>query len=502
MNKNRSRVVLYSTLLFGFLLRIEDIGEEPAWVDAYLTMDVTNQPLWDVIVETLKSDVHPPLYFASVRIWRVLAGSEPVTLRLFSLIWGILCIYLIYRLALYLFNYKVGLLSAFLLAISPMFIFHSQNMRMYSMFTAFIILSTEMFFRYKDEKSNKYMILYILSSVLLLHTHVYSFFLMISHGIIILYEIYKDRSTFLLWFKPVTGIFILTTPWIIVLSSRLLESDQTSPGWIENVVPSTTDIISQAIIGVGLWFTSTGLFGLVFLTVLTYLLVSRIIKNKTILYLSIMILTPVILSPVISILSETITFQRYFIPWGCLCYIMISYAVFPDKNANPFIEGKDVLYANYRLVFSDNKSDDESDNKSQENFEKSGNYEISGLPFGRIALIIIVLLFMIPSGLTVTENVNRTPWDEVVNTVESESEGDYKIFVGGYSYNVLEHNLKISTVEPDGEVIDPSENSKCTQIQTWYLVNNPDGTRDVPEDASDVTWYGQLKLYSFPNGTC
>jgi uncharacterized membrane protein len=494
MDKKQSRILLYLILLFGFILRIEDIGEEPVWVDAHYTMDMTNQQLLDVIVEVSKTDVHPPLHYASVRIWRVFAGSEPVTLRLFSVIWGILCIYLIYRLGLYLFNNKVGLLSAFLLAISPMFIFHSQNMRMYSMFTALLILSTEMFFRYKDEKSNKYMILYILCSVLLLYTHVYAFFLMISHGIIILYEIYKNRNAFFSWFKPVISIFIVMTPWITILVSRLLQSDSTAPNWIENIAPSTSEIIAQAIIGVGLWFVRHALFGAVFLLVLAYLLVSRIIKNKTIIYLTIMILTPVILSPTISILYETITFQRYFIPWGCLSYIMISYAVFPNKNSNPFIEGKDILYANYRLIFSDNES--------QDKFNKSGNYEISGLPFERIALIITVLLFMIPAGLTVTETVDRPPWDEVVNTVESGSEDNYKILVRGYSYNVLEHNLRISTVEPDGEIIDPSKNSQCTQIQTWYLVNNPDGTLDVPENASDITWYGQLKLYSYPNGTC
>ncbi|MDJ0553696.1 MAG: glycosyltransferase family 39 protein [Microcoleaceae cyanobacterium MO_207.B10] len=54
-------------------------------------------------------------------------------LRVPAIIFAVASLYLIYRLGTYLFSNKIGFLSAFLLAISPLFINHAQEIRYYTM---------------------------------------------------------------------------------------------------------------------------------------------------------------------------------------------------------------------------------------------------------------------------------------------------------------------------------------------------------------------------------
>lgn len=72
------------------------------------------------------------LYYALLNPWINISDNE-VWLRVPAIIFAVVSVYLIYRLGHDFFNKKVGLLAAFLLTISPLFINHAQEIRYYTM---------------------------------------------------------------------------------------------------------------------------------------------------------------------------------------------------------------------------------------------------------------------------------------------------------------------------------------------------------------------------------
>lgn len=86
---------------------------------------------WVGITHYTALDVHPPFYYYCLKLWTNLFGNTPVTIRLLSVILGVIAIILAFRLAKRLFGQQVASLAAILLAISPLFVRYGIEARMY-----------------------------------------------------------------------------------------------------------------------------------------------------------------------------------------------------------------------------------------------------------------------------------------------------------------------------------------------------------------------------------
>ena len=78
-------------------------------------------------------DIHPPLYYALLHGWTAILGTGPAALRLLSVVVGVLTIPLLYLVARRMFTRRVALLATFLLTISPLHVYYSQEVRMYGL---------------------------------------------------------------------------------------------------------------------------------------------------------------------------------------------------------------------------------------------------------------------------------------------------------------------------------------------------------------------------------
>ena len=119
-------------ILLGFALRVLRLEFQPLWWDEGYSVWFATHPLPQLLALTA-ADIHPPLYYILLRGWIGAFGPGPIALRMFSVVVGVLAIPLIYVVARRLFTPRVGWLAAFLLAISPMHIYYSQEVRMYGL---------------------------------------------------------------------------------------------------------------------------------------------------------------------------------------------------------------------------------------------------------------------------------------------------------------------------------------------------------------------------------
>ena len=123
----------------GLILRLISIGMRTIWLDEAYSLDVALEPLsaiWNWSAPAEPAD--PPLYFTVLHFW-VGFGDDETSVRLLSALFGAAIVPLAAVFGRMLAGRRVGLLAAFLVAISPLLIRYSQETRMYSML-GFLVL--------------------------------------------------------------------------------------------------------------------------------------------------------------------------------------------------------------------------------------------------------------------------------------------------------------------------------------------------------------------------
>ncbi|NLF02913.1 MAG: hypothetical protein GX601_18270 [Anaerolineales bacterium] len=108
------------------------MADHNIWWDEGIGIWLARMPLWDSVRWTA-GDVHPPLYYVCLHIWRSLAGEGEFSLRFLSVILSLLTVPLIYRLGRILGGSETGFLAALLLTISRFSIWWAQEIRMYAL---------------------------------------------------------------------------------------------------------------------------------------------------------------------------------------------------------------------------------------------------------------------------------------------------------------------------------------------------------------------------------
>lgn len=218
----RSRLLLGAILLTGLALRAVRLNFQPLWWDEGYSVFFATRDFGTMLARTAV-DIHPPLYYAFLQGWIALAGKNDVALRTMSVFIGVVSIPLIYLLARHLFNARTGMLAALLLAISPLAVYYSQEVRMYGLVTLLGMASVYCLARLLslptgDRKRTGFAAGYILLTAAALYTEYYAAFLLIFEIIAIVIQRFRiSKPTLeseispLKWFGAVALLYL---PWV------------------------------------------------------------------------------------------------------------------------------------------------------------------------------------------------------------------------------------------------------------------------------------------------
>jgi mannosyltransferase len=120
------------TLLLATALRFYRLAGQSFWSDEGNSVALAQAGLGEIAARTAL-DIHPPLYYWLLHIWmRVFGGSE-IAIRSLSAVAGVLLVAVVYVLGARLFTTRVGLLAAFITAVSPFQVYYAQEARMYTL---------------------------------------------------------------------------------------------------------------------------------------------------------------------------------------------------------------------------------------------------------------------------------------------------------------------------------------------------------------------------------
>ena len=132
---------LASVVLFAFAVRALSIDAQSLWRDEVDAMLFATAPLDEVLFRFTQPRWNGPLYFLLLRGWIALSGTSEYAMRFFSLAFGVLCVPLMYVLGRRLFNRQTGVIAALLMAFSPYFTWYSQEIKMYTLVPALVLLA-------------------------------------------------------------------------------------------------------------------------------------------------------------------------------------------------------------------------------------------------------------------------------------------------------------------------------------------------------------------------
>jgi uncharacterized membrane protein len=206
---------LLSILIIAAVLRLYNLTAISLWHDEAFSALLVKYNLNEMMYR-IALDVHPPFYYLALRCWDLFFGNSLFSIRMFSVLFGVLIVLGTYLLVKEIFkNNRLALFACLIVAINPFQIQYASEARMYTLGTFLIIFSSyfllkaigstktlkkegeNIYSRLLFYKNNNkvYWLLYILFASAAIYTHYYIFFSIFAQAIFVFFYCVLQTKT-------------------------------------------------------------------------------------------------------------------------------------------------------------------------------------------------------------------------------------------------------------------------------------------------------------------
>jgi uncharacterized membrane protein len=250
--RKRRYLLLILIIALATILRFYDLTYQSLWGDEAFSIyaakcvdmhfmtasliDVTHRRFFnphreatDILSACIQNEGAPPAYYLSLALWIKLFGGSDLAVRSLSALCGIVAVLLFYLLALR-FSNATALIASLFIAVSPLNIYFSQEVRAYIFANALVICTSWLFLRaLQAPRSGPRWIAYGISALILCHSFYFAAFILIAH---LIYLTVYHRRLFKPWLLTVSIVGVLFIPWCVFgLKNQLaVTSGYASPG--------------------------------------------------------------------------------------------------------------------------------------------------------------------------------------------------------------------------------------------------------------------------------
>jgi Dolichyl-phosphate-mannose-protein mannosyltransferase len=190
--KKTALLVLGGLIVVGLILRL--IVTRGIWLDEAISIHQAHLSLHDLFRNLYYGDRVPPLHHLALWLTIKIFGNSEFAVRLPSLIAGTLVIPVLYELGRELYDRRTGLIAAGFAAISPLLVWYSQEVRMYSFVALFGLLALLMQLRVIRDGTMGNWAAYILATAALLWSHYFGVLLIVVQQLIFVAVIFQRRQ--------------------------------------------------------------------------------------------------------------------------------------------------------------------------------------------------------------------------------------------------------------------------------------------------------------------
>ncbi|MDE3091784.1 MAG: hypothetical protein KGJ80_20620, partial [Chloroflexota bacterium] len=272
-------LALLCIMLVAFWLRVYRLDFVSLRGDEAFTV-IFVQRTWDGLWKGIRTvEPNPPLMYLALRAWVALAGAGEFATRYFSAFFGVLSVPLLYRLAREMFvppphpspasqgRGKIALLATLLIAINPYQVWHSQDVRNYTMWPALSLLALIFLWRWwkaetrettdnrRQTKHLSFVIFnlsfYVLATLASLYTHYYDTFILVAANIFVFTFAIAGRrwSTLARWVGAQIALVALYAPWVLFGTNRVTTYGEASAQQSVSLVDQFSRTLATFVLG-------------------------------------------------------------------------------------------------------------------------------------------------------------------------------------------------------------------------------------------------------------
>lgn len=204
-------------LLLAWALRLYRLSAQSLWYDEGYCAFVAALPLREIIRWTAR-EFTPPLYHVSLSLWAHLAGQGEFTMRFLSALTGLLTVAAFVPLGTIFYSRRAGILAGLLAALSPFYVWHSQDARMYMPQALAGLVGTLCLLRALRTPSQwRWWLGLALADTAALYTHTTGGFLFVFHALVLLAAGALSKRL-ALWARggvALMGALLAWLPWLV-----------------------------------------------------------------------------------------------------------------------------------------------------------------------------------------------------------------------------------------------------------------------------------------------
>ena len=226
-------IALITILALAFRLIL---ANQSLWLDegaSWVLSSLSPQAL----LSASAGDFHPPLYYLLLHYWLPLVGNREWLMRLPGILIGTATVPALYSLLTQLQTKKskskftLAHLAALLLAINPLHLYYSQELRMYSLSALLSVFAWKFFLSWLKKPQRKKAFLFILTTLLNLFTFYGTFFNLAAQWLYLLFNQRRRLKSFF-----INNLFLLIgfLPWLPTFWTQLQNGGYIKdnlPGW-------------------------------------------------------------------------------------------------------------------------------------------------------------------------------------------------------------------------------------------------------------------------------
>jgi mannosyltransferase len=311
---------LFAILLLSAIFRCIALESRGIWYDDVFSIFLSRQP-FPAIVTGTAADTMPPLYYFLLHTWMAI-GQSTWFLRSLNVLISVGSVALVYMLATRLFSSTAGLWAAFLAAISPLQIYHAQELRSYALLAFFEIGYALCFIRLLQAAnlSKKWdWIGFVIFGAGALYSHNMAVFTIIVPNIFLLLK--RDWKFLKRILVAQIGMGVLFLPWLIYLPGQIAKVQRAfsipKPGLVELI--QSIVIFTSNLPLPGLWLALALFLSLLGMVLLMFELAHEREMNDGLLLLAAFTILPPLLMVIVSYTMRPVFATRGFI-FSALAY--------------------------------------------------------------------------------------------------------------------------------------------------------------------------------------
>jgi uncharacterized membrane protein len=171
-------------LVLAAAVRLFHLGDRVVWFDESLSLLFAKAGVADLI-KVSQADAQPPFYQLLLHLWMHISTAE-YFLRLLSVLAGVATVGVVFGIGSRLAGRTAGLWSAALMALAPLHVWYSQELRMYAVQTLLVCLSWWFLLRMLDRCGWKEVVGYAVVTALSLYTQYTSALSVLAQNVFIL----------------------------------------------------------------------------------------------------------------------------------------------------------------------------------------------------------------------------------------------------------------------------------------------------------------------------